>query len=203
MKNEPTSTPLNNDQEMAEKNAKSVKTELAKSDSQTNKRRVWKTGTTLVYKSEGNKWFEFEMDRNEITHSYQQVAEANDEVILFDIDRHFYIKPTSDHIYFGYDQANVNQRFNNGNWVEFTAWKVMKQDVYFKKVDRSRWEKCVNGVTERACYLFIKSEGDEVVLEKTGIFFKLNWRELLVGPSLTNFRKECEGSWSSLDLIRL
>ena len=85
------------------------------------RRTVWKTGLVLVYKSDGDKWFEYNMADNEITHKYRQVSEKDDEVVLYDIERKFFIKPTTDYIYFGHSPNKVDRRFNDGNLIEFTA----------------------------------------------------------------------------------
>ena len=60
----------------------------------------------------------------------------------------------------------------------------------------------MNGVGERPLYELVKSEGDEVVLKRER-YVRINWREMLSGGSLEECVKECDGSWCSLNLIRL
>lgn len=169
-----------------------------------NSRTVWKSGSMLVFKSVDGSWLEYSINDNSITHKYEQISQQDDEVLLFDKERNFFIKPTSDHIYFGMYATTCDRKFNDGNWVEFTGWKVLRQDVFFQQKDKKVWEKFVNGIKEEAPYIWVSSEGDQIFLRRDDIYFKLNSKNLSVRSPLHDYYTFiCHGNWSSLNIIRL
>lgn len=182
-----------------------VEDEKEEVEEEENRRTIWKTGIVLVYKANvGSNWFEYNMADDEITHTYKELSRKNDEVVLFDIERKFYIKPTSLYIFCGSSETSVDKRFNDGNWIEWTAWKERGREVYFKRVDESSWEKWVDGVRESdGSYDVMRIEGDVVVLRKMNCYFKLSWRDLCTSKSMNNWKKLTDGTYSSLNFIQL
>lgn len=179
---------------------------LEQQDDDSNRRRIWKMGVLIIYKAnEGSHWFEYNLASDEIEHTFKEILRRGDQVILLDIERpSFYVRTKANCIYFGDSPTKIDKKFNDGDWIELTAWKEFGREVYYRRVDEHSWEKWVDGVRESdGSYDVMRIEGDTVVLRKNNLFYKLTWRDLSSSNKMSNWRKLCDGSYSSLDFIRL
>lgn len=171
------------------------------------KRIIWRTGLVLVYKSrEDDVWHEYNMFDDEITQTYREIYRQDDEVVMFDINRKFYIKPKTSFIYSGTSMRKVDHQFGDGEWIEWTGWKQFKKDDFFKRFNEKFWERIVDGVSEGPVYEVTLIEGDKVVLRKDGVNFKLTWRDLSISRDLKwddwgKYEMACNGCYSSINYI--
>ena len=197
----------NNNISLAESSQVNIETNINGLSQPTQFRKmIWKRNDhyTIIYKDKDNLWYEYEYDKREKTHRYKQDSELNDEIIIYDIDRRFFLKMSSKYVYFGHSPEAVNKVFNDGTWIEFILWKSKDGNVLFEKLDDLNWIKKINNI-EVERLLFIESYAYHVFLmslDDISVVFKLSSDNVTKGQNKDDCNLDVyTGGWSSYKTI--
>ena len=173
---------------------------------QAKSRPVWTTPFSQLsfFKTRDNRWFEKFRNKKNPEHVYKEwlTSESNKEIVLFDIDRHFFVKLTDQGGWYGNAPNQINIAFSEtSTWCSNCIWKMSDKENYFIKTDDMIWTSVVDGEPLSTEFEFVDNENDEVILKNKfdSSYVKLNSEgSFLKASTDDDFIEQAKGTWTEI-----